>query len=163
MASGGNSSLRCVGFSCYEAWALGTRASVVVAQKLSSCDSRASLLCFMWDLLGPGIEPVSPALAGGFLTTAPPWKSYFKDLIRLENDYEWYEVSIRFFLIWLNNCVSTVYWTVYLFHADLKCHICQNQVSIYVQVFSKLYSVTLVYLSILVPIQCPNYYIFIKS
>ena len=72
VASGGNSSLRCVGFSCYEAWALGTRASVVVAQKLSSCDSRASLLCFMWDLLGPGIEPVSPALAGGFLTTAPP-------------------------------------------------------------------------------------------
>ena len=26
----------------------------------------------MWDLPGPGIEPVSPALAGGFLTTAPP-------------------------------------------------------------------------------------------
>ena len=25
----------------------------------------------MWDLPGPGIEPVSPALAGGFLTTAP--------------------------------------------------------------------------------------------
>ena len=29
----------------------------------------------MWDLPGPGIEPVSPALAGGFLTTAPPGKS----------------------------------------------------------------------------------------
>ena len=29
----------------------------------------------MWDLPGPGIEPVSPALAGGFLTTAPPRKS----------------------------------------------------------------------------------------
>ena len=26
----------------------------------------------MLDLPGPGIEPVSPALAGGFLTTAPP-------------------------------------------------------------------------------------------
>ncbi|XP_049565072.1 phosphatidate cytidylyltransferase 1 isoform X5 [Orcinus orca] len=26
----------------------------------------------MWDLPGPGLEPVSPALAGGFLTTAPP-------------------------------------------------------------------------------------------
>ena len=25
----------------------------------------------MWDLPGPGLEPVSPALAGGFLTTAP--------------------------------------------------------------------------------------------
>ena len=26
------------------------------------------------DLLNPGLEPVSPALAGGFFTTAPPWK-----------------------------------------------------------------------------------------
>ena len=29
----------------------------------------------MWDLPGPGIEPVSPALAGGFLTTAPARKA----------------------------------------------------------------------------------------
>ena len=29
----------------------------------------------MWDLHGSGIEPVFPALAGGFLTTAPPGKS----------------------------------------------------------------------------------------
>ena len=29
----------------------------------------------MWDLTGPGLEPMSPALAGGFLTTAPPGKS----------------------------------------------------------------------------------------
>ena len=29
----------------------------------------------MWDLSGPGLEPVSPALAGGFLSTAPPGKS----------------------------------------------------------------------------------------
>ena len=28
----------------------------------------------MWDLPGPGLEPVFPALAGGFLTTAPPGK-----------------------------------------------------------------------------------------
>ena len=28
----------------------------------------------MWDLPRPGIEPVSPALAGGFLTTSPPGK-----------------------------------------------------------------------------------------
>ena len=33
------------------------------------------MLCSMWDLPGPGLEPVSPALAGGFLTTAPPGKS----------------------------------------------------------------------------------------
>ena len=28
----------------------------------------------MWDLPGPGFEPMSPALAGGFLTTVPPEK-----------------------------------------------------------------------------------------
>ena len=28
----------------------------------------------MWDLPGPGLKPMSPALAGGFLTTAPPGK-----------------------------------------------------------------------------------------
>ena len=36
----------------------------------------------MWDLPGPGIEPVSPALAGGFLTTAPPGKS-LEDTLKL--------------------------------------------------------------------------------
>ncbi|KAJ8797875.1 hypothetical protein J1605_017077 [Eschrichtius robustus] len=30
----------------------------------------------MWDLPRPGLEPVSPALAGGFSTTAPPGKPY---------------------------------------------------------------------------------------
>ena len=30
----------------------------------------------MWNLPGPGLEPMSPALAGGFLTTAPPGKPY---------------------------------------------------------------------------------------
>ena len=28
----------------------------------------------MWDLPGLGFKPVSPALAGGFLTTVPPGK-----------------------------------------------------------------------------------------
>ena len=43
-------------------------------RKLSNCGSRAQLLRGMWDLPGPEHEPVSPALAGGFLTTAPPGK-----------------------------------------------------------------------------------------
>ena len=30
----------------------------------------------MWNLPGPGIEPVSPALAGRFLTTVSPGNSY---------------------------------------------------------------------------------------
>ena len=33
------------------------------------------MLCSMWDLPGPGMEPMSPALAGRFLSTAPLGKS----------------------------------------------------------------------------------------
>ena len=35
----------------------------------------------MWDLPGSGIEPVSPALASGFLTTGPPEKSDFMSIL----------------------------------------------------------------------------------
>ena len=42
--------------------------------RLSSCGSQAQLLHGMWDLPRPGLEPVSPALAGRFSTTAPPGK-----------------------------------------------------------------------------------------
>ena len=43
-------------------------------RRLSSCGSRAQLLHGMWDLPRPGLEPVSPALAGRPSTTAPPGK-----------------------------------------------------------------------------------------
>ena len=63
----------------------GTQASVAAASGLSSCTSGAlehrlnsgmwaQLLCCMRDLPGPGMGPVPPALAGGFLTTEPPGK-----------------------------------------------------------------------------------------
>ena len=44
--------------------------------RLSSCGSRAELLCGMWDLPRLGLEPVSPALAGRSLTTVPPGKPH---------------------------------------------------------------------------------------
>ena len=65
----------CGGFSCCGARALGVWASVVAARGISSCGTRAYLLCCMWDLPSPGLKPVSPALAGGFLITAPPGKA----------------------------------------------------------------------------------------
>ena len=43
-------------------------------RRLSSCGPRAQPLRGMWDPPGPGHEPVSPALAGGLPTTAPPGK-----------------------------------------------------------------------------------------
>ena len=85
----------CGGFPCCGARALDARASVVVAcvlsscgsqtleRRLSSCGTWAQLLCGMWDLPGPGLEPMSPALAGGFLTTAPSGKPSDKFLRRL--------------------------------------------------------------------------------
>ena len=54
-------------------------------RRLSSCGPRAQLLRGTWDPPRPGLEPVSPALAGRFSTTAPPgkpaddlysWKTY---------------------------------------------------------------------------------------
>ena len=62
---------------CCGARALGARASVVVVRRLSSCGAQALSLRSTWDLPRPGLKPVSPALAGGFLTTAPPGKSLF--------------------------------------------------------------------------------------
>ena len=44
--------------------------------RLSSCGSWAQSLRGMWDLPRPGLEPVSPALAGIFSTTAPPGKPH---------------------------------------------------------------------------------------
>ena len=43
-------------------------------RRLSNCGSQAQLLRGMWDLPRPGLEPVSPALAGRFSTTVPPGK-----------------------------------------------------------------------------------------
>ena len=50
---------------------------------LSSCGSRAQPLRGMWDPPGPGHEPVSPALAGGLPTTAPPGKPLYVFLNRV--------------------------------------------------------------------------------
>ena len=74
-------------FCLHQAFLVACRLSLLVASKgyplaveygLSSCGTPAQLPRGMWDLPGPGIEPMSPALAGGFFTTGPPWK--FSDL-----------------------------------------------------------------------------------
>ena len=55
-------------------------------RRLSSCGLQAQPLRGMWDLPRPGLEPVSPALAGGFSTTAPPGKplsGFFPPIISL--------------------------------------------------------------------------------
>ena len=51
-------------------------------RRLSNCGSRVQSLRGMWDPPGPGLEPVSPALAGRFSTTAPPGKPELFFLIK---------------------------------------------------------------------------------
>ena len=52
---------------------------VVVARgfehRLRSCGSQSELPRGMWNLPGPGVEPVSPALTGILPSTEPPGKS----------------------------------------------------------------------------------------
>ena len=43
-------------------------------RRLSNCGSWAQPLRGMWDPPRPGLEPVSPALAGRLSTTVPPGK-----------------------------------------------------------------------------------------
>ena len=79
----GHSSSRCTGLSLswpLLLWSTGCRraGSVIVA--------RAQPLRGMWDLPRPGLEPVSPALAGRFSTTAPPGKPCSVILMLFQNE-----------------------------------------------------------------------------
>ena len=57
-----------------QARGLSSCGSRALEHRLNSCRPRALLLLGMWDLPGSEIEPVSPAVAGGFFTTEPPGK-----------------------------------------------------------------------------------------
>ena len=67
-------------------------------RRLSSCGSRAQPLRGMWDLRGPGHEPVSPALAGGFLTTAPPGKPLLYIFKATLLRYNWHVKSCAYLM-----------------------------------------------------------------
>ena len=56
--------------------------------RLSNCGTRAQLLCGMWDLPRPGLEPVSPALAGRLSTTAPPGKPSLREFCKDRNKWK---------------------------------------------------------------------------
>ena len=101
-------------------WPLTIATSLVAehglqTRRLSSCGSQAQPLHGMWDLPRPGLEPVSPALAGRHSTTVPPGKplSFCFDL-HFPND-EW---------CWASFHVSVVH--LYVFFGKMSIHIsCQ--------------------------------------
>ena len=79
MASGGSSLAVVLGLliavNSVEHRFSGVQASVVAAHGLSGHGTQTSLLRSMWNLPGPGIKPMFPALAGRFPITGPPGKS----------------------------------------------------------------------------------------
>ena len=86
-------------------------------RRLSNCGSRAQLLRGTWDPPRPGLEPVSPALAGRPSTTAPPGKpgAYFLVTKILG--------SFFFHLVWLIaiKIVTNVNTVLISFCSILKC------------------------------------------
>ena len=71
--------------------------------RLSNCGSRAQLLRGMWDPPRPGLEPVSPALAGRFSTTAPPGKPRMGSLNFWK---ECWKCLVVFLFLFLNSFLS---------------------------------------------------------
>ena len=79
LSSFGALASHCGGFSCCRAQTLGlpgfsSFGSQALEHRLSSCGARAQLLRGMWNPPGPGIEPMSPALAVELFITEPPGK-----------------------------------------------------------------------------------------
>ena len=90
--------------------------------RLSSCGARAQSLRGMWDLPRLGLEPVSPALAGGFSTTAPPGKppkgSIFKSYLILFDLTV--QMNYNLYLYWSSE--KSVYrWVSYFCPKAEKC------------------------------------------
>ena len=76
----GYSSLCCTGTSLWWLllwWSMGSRSQDwwALEHQLSSCGTQAQLLLSKWNPAGPGIEPLSPVLAGRLPSTGPRGKS----------------------------------------------------------------------------------------
>ena len=90
-------------------------ASLVAEHRLQTCrlsnyGSRAQLLRGMWDLPRPELEPVSPALAGRFSTTAPPGKPWSK--LFLADKKEKLNASSTMSIICKSPVSSTFYYPI---------------------------------------------------
>ena len=69
----------------------------------------------MWNLPQLGIKPVSPALAGGFLSTVPPGKSLKSKNCKL-NHCELEIVYVKNVSVFSRVQLSVTPWTIYIAH-----------------------------------------------
>ena len=83
--------------------------------RLSSCGTWAQLLHGMWNSPGPGIKPVSLALAGGFLSTVPLGRSTlpFKPLYLIGDDMITYSqfttINQKFIDFYITHVIALLY------------------------------------------------------
>ena len=87
-------------------------------RRFSSCSSWAQLLCSTWDLPRPGLEPVSPALAGRFSTTAPPGKPETTNFKFSKNTFLLLLIP---FYYYFPRFLGHSSWTAILFASALLC------------------------------------------
>ena len=85
----------------------------------------------MWDLPGSGLEPMSPAVAGVFLTTAPPGKSpnllsVSMDLPVLDISYKWNHT--------IGGLLRLAYFLSVMFSRFIDAIACQHFIPFYCQV-----------------------------
>ena len=96
-------------------------------RRLSSCGSRAQLLRGMWDLPRPGLEPVSPALAGRLSTTAPPGKPcphFFSFFFLYSVLQQWFPPTLQLtysFFCLIYSAIDSFYS---VFHFSCIVHLC---------------------------------------
>ena len=86
-ASGGSSLVAVRGFASWWLlllWSTGSRACELQWLRLMGLVP----LGHTWSFPGPGMEPVTPALAGGLLTTGPPG-SPPENFIVIEVEFKW--------------------------------------------------------------------------
>ena len=87
-------------------------------RRLSNYGSRAQLLRGMWDLPRPGHEPVSPALAGRFSTTAPPGKPFSTFLMPLLKKWGRGNKANHLSVTWEEMCLFP--WVLQDFHGNVS-------------------------------------------
>ena len=103
-------------------------------RRLSSCGSRTQSLRGMWDPPRPGLEPVSPALAGRLSTTAPPGKPQNEDfyVFVLAPLFKYNYRIKNFNILMCSNKLEfyfKIYLFIYLFMAVLGLRFCMRAFS----------------------------------
>ena len=124
-------------------------ASLVAEQRLqtrrpSSCGAQAQVLCGMWDLPRPGLEPVSPALAGRFSTTAPAGKPlflfflnlFYRSIVDLQCCVNFYSKVIQFdmYVYIYTHTFFFILFSFFFFRFVIPCFFCCFFLNIFIGV-----------------------------